>query len=113
MDTACTECHSADDYGITTGGMTDLNCIDCHMPLLAKSALSHAAVGTGPVTGDIKTHIFRIDLTQENQFTTDGGFAYPWITGDFACKTCPQWRTDVQSRFSVKHDDSQLTRRPE
>ncbi|MHC4696449.1 MAG: Ig-like domain-containing protein [Planctomycetota bacterium] len=88
MDTVCTECHSPDEYEITSGGMTELACIDCHMPLLAKSALAHAAEGTGPVTGDIKTHIFRIDLTQENQFTEDGAFAYPRITTEFACKTC-------------------------
>ena len=88
MNKACTECHSPDSYEITSGGMQDLSCTDCHMPLLAKSALAHVAVGTGPATGDIKSHIFRIDLSAENQFTDDGGFAYPWVTGEFACKTC-------------------------
>ncbi len=99
MNIACTDCHgiaagSEKDY-VLTGGMADLACIDCHMPLLAKSALSHAAEGTGPVTGDIKSHIFRIDLSAENQFTDDGGFAYPWVTGDFACKTCHNGVTEI------------------
>ena len=70
--------------------MPDLACIDCHMPLLVKSAVGHDAVGTGPATGDIKTHIFRIDLSAEAQFaeTESGTFAYPWITAEFACQTC-------------------------
>ncbi len=89
----CTDCHNAaglggKDYAITSGGMTGLDCIDCHMPKLTKSAVGHSAVGTGPVTGDIQSHIFRIDLSATDQFTTDGKFAYPRITGDFACKTC-------------------------
>ncbi len=93
MDVACTDCHneggSGDkDYAITSGGMQDLACIDCHMPLLAKSAIKHDAVGTGPATGDIKSHIFRIDLSADAQFTNDGAYAYPWITPEFACKTC-------------------------
>ncbi len=86
ITTACTECHT--DRAITSGGMQDLSCTDCHMPLLAKSAVAHDAVGTGPVTGDIKSHIFRIDLSQTDQFTEDGSFANPWITTEFACKTC-------------------------
>ena len=88
MDTACTECHSAAEYEITSGRMTGLACIDCHMPLLAKSAIAHDAVGTGPATGDIKSHIFRIDLSADAQFTEDGKYAYPRVIGDFACKTC-------------------------
>lgn len=53
-----------------------------------KSVVGHAAVGTGLITGDIKSHIFRIDLTADAQFTEGGAFAYPRITGEFACKTC-------------------------
>jgi hypothetical protein len=105
MDTACTQCHNADEYEITTGNMTGLACIDCHMPLLAKSAIKHDAVGSGPATGDIKTHIFRIDLTAEAQFTEDGSFAFPWITGEFACKTChngePTFNLDFPSGLTI------------
>ncbi len=81
----CTDCHT----GVTiTGGMAALNCTDCHMPKLAKSAISHAAVGTGPITGDIASHIFRIDTSATDQFNGDGTKAYPRITADWACKTC-------------------------
>jgi formate-dependent nitrite reductase cytochrome c552 subunit len=88
MNVSCTDCHDAAEYEITEGGMAGLDCTTCHMPLLAKSAVKHDAVGSGPATGDIKTHIFRIDLSAENQFTEDGKYAYPWITGDFACNIC-------------------------
>ena len=48
-------------------------------------------MGTGPATGDIRTHIFKIDLSKDPatmQITSDGKFAYPWITKTFACDTC-------------------------
>ena len=83
---SCEECHPGNV--ITSGGMTGLDCTDCHMPLLAKSAVAHDPVGTGPATGDIMSHIFQIDLTATDQFTADGKFAYPWITSPWACKTC-------------------------
>ena len=86
----CLACHPT--YAITTGGMTGLNCIDCHMPFLVKSAVNSGTfTGSDNVVrnlGDIRSHIFRIDLTQANQFTASGGFAYPWITGDYACRRC-------------------------
>ncbi len=68
--------------------MGDFACESCHMPDITKNAVKHAAVGTGPATGDIATHIFKIDLTKTEQFTADGKFANPWITKDFACGTC-------------------------
>ena len=102
--TTCTTCHAAADYELT-GGMAGLDCTDCHMPALAKSALSTAAVGSGPVTGDIKSHIFRIDLSAADQFTADGAYAYPWITGTFACQTChngePTFEIADPSLFSI------------
>lgn len=104
---ACTTCHA--DKEITTGGMQNLECIDCHMPYLAKSALAHDPVGTGPATGDIRSHIFRIDLTQTDQFTADGSYAYPWITATWACKTCHNgvdafdMSTEALSTFTI-HD---------
>jgi Doubled CXXCH motif (Paired_CXXCH_1)/Cytochrome c554 and c-prime len=64
------------------------NCLSCHMPKLTKSAVGHAAVGGGPAVGDIKTHIFKIDLSKTDQFTDGGSFAYPWLTTKTACKQC-------------------------
>lgn len=86
----CMGCHPTYDPTLRSGGMMGLDCINCHMPPLAKSAVATAAVGEGPVTGDVSTHSWRINLdsTQFQQFTADGSFTYPWITTDFACRTC-------------------------
>jgi hypothetical protein len=68
--------------------------VDCHMPLLVKSAVSHPAVNGGPpdggpVTGDISSHLFNIQLDSDaEQFTEDNLWSFPWITGDWACRTC-------------------------
>jgi hypothetical protein len=64
------------------------NCVSCHMPRMSKSAVGIDPVGTGPKVGDIKSHIFKIDLSQREQFTPDGKFALPWLTAQFACKQC-------------------------
>ncbi|MCP5103251.1 MAG: hypothetical protein GY950_07730 [bacterium] len=73
---------------LQTNGKRIINCLACHMPKLVKSAVGHSAVGTGPVTGDIKSHIFKIDLTKTEQFTADGKLAYPWLIGKTACQQC-------------------------
>ena len=57
------------------------------MPKIIKNATSVAAVGTGPITGDISTHLFKIDLSGQ-QFTGDGKFANPLISTSYACRTC-------------------------
>ena len=39
----------------------------------------------------MSSHIFRIDLSKDpatEQFTAAGDFAYPYITGQWACRTC-------------------------
>lgn len=93
MNKHCTVCHNATGIGgkeypptNDMGGLVD--CLDCHMPKMVKSAVSYPAVGTGPSTGDIRTHIFGIDLTTTTQFTGTGAFAYPWVTGQYACNHC-------------------------
>lgn len=101
----CLVCHPAYDPATNpnTFGMKTLDCKDCHMPYMAASALKTPAVGTGPVTGDIRTHIFTIDLSQSDQFTSDGKFAYPYITHDFACLQC---HNGVQAHDRSGIDDS-------
>ncbi len=101
---ACTACHAG--YAIQAPSlMTGLDCEDCHMPLLAKSAIAHAPVGNGPTTGDIHSHIFRIDLTKANQLTTDGSKAYPWITATWACLTCHNSDPDSGSTIDLTGTD--------
>ncbi|MBT8111482.1 MAG: hypothetical protein KJO27_12245 [Gammaproteobacteria bacterium] len=88
----CLGCHPDYDPADRAGiGMKGLNCSDCHMPDLAKSATSVAGEADRPTVGDVRSHIFTIALGQSvDQFTTTtgGGFAYPAITEDWACRTC-------------------------
>ena len=86
----CMVCHSTKDPNLRSGGMKSLNCVDCHMPKMAKSALA-TTLSNGVVVGDVSSHIFRIDLSKDpatEQFTAAGDFAYPYITGQWACRTC-------------------------
>ena len=89
----CLTCHALFDPQLRSGGMQGLDCIDCHMPKMAKTAESTGPVGAGPLLGDISTHIFTIRLGLDEevpppQLTADGKYQYPYITGDYACRTC-------------------------
>ncbi|QBF82443.1 hypothetical protein EXU30_06835 [Shewanella maritima] len=92
----CTSCHQVEFTSAVHGMVAE--CTDCHMPKLAKSA-----VKTGPkmgsadvVFGDVKSHLFTIDLSADaKQFTADGKFQMPWSTAEFSCGTC---HSDYQDR---------------
>ena len=86
----CLGCHATYDPALRAGGMLSLECVDCHMPDLAKSAIiSLAAEADRPAQGDVKSHIFSIALdSAKGQFTADGKYAYPAIDEDWACRTC-------------------------
>jgi len=60
------------------------------MPKLAKSAVSTGPNAAGKTLGDIKTHVFKIDLAATtNVAAADGGkFLKPFITKDYACGAC-------------------------
>jgi hypothetical protein len=90
---ACLTCHGLFDPELRDGGMKGLECIDCHMPKLVRTAERYAPVGEGPGTGDIRTHVFKINMGLDQevpppQFTEDKAFQYPYITTDYACRTC-------------------------
>ena len=89
----CESCHEAEatsymDWAAEYGMMTEISCVDCHMPGATKSG--HAA---GTYAGDVRTHLFGIDVTAD--FTTDPTVsttgtnpANPYISLDFACGGC-------------------------
>lgn len=82
----CMVCHPNNDPNLRAGGMKSLDCIDCHMPKLAKSAVA-TTLGNGVVVGDVSSHIFTIDVsTTATQF--DGSFSNPYITVNWACRIC-------------------------
>jgi hypothetical protein len=84
--TACANCHfkEAQTQNNPRHLAVGLECIDCHMPRIIKSAWGNA----GRFTGDIRTHIMAIDPAQVGQFSEDGLTAKSQIALDFACKQC-------------------------
>jgi hypothetical protein len=88
---ACENCHYEEAETFQDSPITDHltnpngpDCIDCHMPKAAKSAV---AVGT--YEGDIHSHLWRIntDSTAE-MFTADGKYANGYLTLEYTCLKC-------------------------
>ena len=85
----CLGCHADYDASLRSGGMLSLECADCHMPKLAKSATAVAGEADRPTVGDVTSHIFTIALdSTQDQFTADGKYAYPMLDESWACRTC-------------------------
>ncbi|MFQ5692525.1 MAG: multiheme c-type cytochrome [Nitrospinota bacterium] len=82
----CERCHStsAAEFAGSRMHLRGVQCIDCHMPEATKSA-----VAKGKYRGDIRTHLYRINLDpQARMFTKDGRFANGFLTVEFACLAC-------------------------
>ncbi len=84
----CEDCHSDARTAMLSAplaaAMGNLECITCHMPEMSKSA-----VADGPYSGDIKTHIFKINIDSlAEPFTPDGKFANGYLTLEYACLGC-------------------------
>ena len=81
----CESCHFEEaKYQASTVMQNAVDCIDCHMPRIVKSALGDAEA----FTGDIRSHLWAIDPDAVSQFTEDGSFAISQVSLDFACKSC-------------------------
>lgn len=81
----CESCHFKEEKNQNSEAMKVLlDCIDCHMPRIVKSAQGDAEA----YTGDIRTHFFVIDPEATSQFSPDGSTAITQISLDFACKSC-------------------------
>lgn len=100
---SCLQCHALFDPELrVSGGMKGLQCVDCHAPYVSGTGVNWPGAGTRPTLGDIPAHIWRIDLGLDRpaddplpQYTgqlTDpnskSGFVYPYMTADWACRTC-------------------------
>ena len=100
---SCLQCHSLyDPQKRVSGGMRDLQCVDCHAPYVSGTGVNWPGAGTRPTLGDIPAHIWRIDLGLDRpaddplpQYTNqlrdppaNSGFVYPYMTTDWACRTC-------------------------
>lgn len=84
--TRCENCHfkQAEYQDSEVHPAMKVECIDCHMPRIVKSAWGDAE----KFTGDIRTHLMGIDPLQVGQFTEDGKEALSQISLDFACRHC-------------------------
>lgn len=85
IKTACENCHfkQAQFRKITYirhGG----DCINCHMPRVTKSAVGDPE----RFSGDIRTHLMAINPNSASQFDEDGNFSEPYLSLDFACRSC-------------------------
>ncbi len=102
--TTCESCHFMEEkfQAVTDHAKpaTSVDCIDCHMPRITKSALGNAAV----FSGDIRTHVMAIDPYQIGQFSEDGSVAYSQISLDFACKSCHIPGTEGELADSILMD---------
>jgi hypothetical protein len=79
----------------------NVDCIDCHMPRLVKSAVADPE----QFSGDIRSHIMAIDPFQTGQFVEDGTVAYSQISLNFACRGC---HNESEDRRAFPKTDEEL-----
>jgi hypothetical protein len=84
--TECNNCHWEQEKFQKNEIHTSLNmeCIECHMPRIVKSAWGNAEI----YTGDIRSHVMAIDPYQIEQFNEDGTVALSQIGLNYACRHC-------------------------
>lgn len=82
----CQSCHhqQSQNQAVEMHGMINIQCIDCHMPYMVKSAWGNPET----FTGDIRTHLMAIDPYLVDQFSEDGSEAVSQISLNFACRHC-------------------------
>ena len=82
----CEDCHFDKAGSQTSTTMASLlECTDCHMPPMAKSAWGNADT----FTGDVSSHLFAINVDPDApQFSEDGGETMPYLTVQYACQSC-------------------------
>ena len=84
--TQCSNCHfqQAKYQDSEVHLAMKVNCIECHMPRVSKSAVGNAK----KFTGDLRTHLMAIDALQIVQFIDDGNTALSQLGLNFACRSC-------------------------
>lgn len=93
VTTECAACHfkEAKYAKVDRHASFNFTCESCHMPQMISSATGDPAL----FTGDLRTHVMAIDVTQIGQFEADGVTVKPQIALDFACRSCHTPGTDV------------------
>lgn len=102
----CAECHdgAAKSVAANIHGKNGVSCKECHMPKASKSAIKVASY-----TGDVRTHIFKINTDKDaDMFKTveDKGkkstFAKGFITVEYACLSCHAGRDKAWAAKNAK-----------
>ncbi|WP_340818392.1 multiheme c-type cytochrome [Methanolobus sp. WCC4] len=119
ITTQCEDCHAeaARIYANSTKGAAGIECLDCHMPLSARSA-----VNTSPYVADVRSHLFRIDTSVDAEFTyidEESGkeYANSYLTLEYACLKChtdkdKAWAaetTPMVTAHAAKEDTAPMT----
>jgi len=97
----CADCHPVVAEAFRGSRMEKLGktCEDCHMPMASKSAVS-------PMRwqGDVKTHLFRINIDPDAEmFTDDGSYANGYLTLEFSCLKC---HLDQSVEWAARHAEN-------
>jgi hypothetical protein len=84
INQSCESCHWAQEFS-NNRRHGSLECIDCHMPPIVKSAVGDLE----NYTADLRSHLFSINPDGEAiQFDEESGFSKPYITLTYACLQC-------------------------
>ncbi len=88
IKTKCESCHVSQAKAFKGSSMeaVGVKCVDCHMARATKSAVAY-----GKFSGDIRTHLFRINTdASAKMFYKEGkkSFSNDFITLEFACLNC-------------------------
>lgn len=81
---ACENCHYSEHASIQNSGLphdnNNVDCIDCHMPYAAKSALGDTLTHVG----DVRSHLMRINTFATAEFIS-GSSANGYLTLEYTC----------------------------
>lgn len=80
----CESCHFEQQLYQKFANFRHASCTDCHMPRMMVSALGSPA----QFTGDVRSHLMSINPLQIEQFTPTGAFTQPYLSLNFACRSC-------------------------
>ena len=97
IKTKCETCHFEEfasfansEIPHSTVDTVQVDCIECHMPYAAKSAVGDAATHKA----DIRSHLFRINTDPKAEmFSSDGKSANGYLTVEYTCIHC-HWSKD-------------------
>jgi hypothetical protein len=87
----CENCHYAETETFINSSIDHYDspigpdCVDCHMPKAAKSAVGDLSI----FTGDIRSHLWRINIDPNaNMWNADSSLANGFLTVDYVCLQC-------------------------